>query len=141
VDIAPPTPAPALMPAPAPTCHNTACQERPLVQWQRRLTPVELERELALEQHRRNERYELRDTQKPPPDFGPMPTGADFLRPVMACGQHAIDIEAAALVHAADCAGPNSPILPACGCSQEAPRPARAAIERKLPAHWTTGGS
>lgn len=127
--------------SPTPTCHGSGCQERPLVQWRRRLTAAELAVELAAERARRDNRYLLRDVRKAPPDFGPMPTGGDFVRSVQACGGHAISIDAAALVHTADCAGPDSATLPECGCTPErAPEPTPAVVQ-SLPAHWMTGGS
>ena len=141
--ISAPTPAAALPPAvvkvpqPPPVCHGTGCTEQPLVQWRRRLTPAELEQELALERQRRSSRFELRDVQKPPPAEGPMPTTSDFVRAVQACGDHAITIDAAALVHASNCAGPDSATLPECGCTPEpAPEPTPI-IAQPLPAHWT----
>lgn len=138
----PQSPPLATLPAsPGPTCHGTACRERPLVQWRRRLTAAELDVELAIEQGRRDARYALRDVRKPPPIEGPMPTGDNYVHAVYACGPHAITIDAAALVHEATCLGPNSPTLPACGCTPEptpAPQPVAA---QKLPAHWATGGS
>jgi hypothetical protein len=139
VDTATPQAAPPpVLAAPAPTCHNTSCQERPLVQWRRRLTAAELAQELALEQQRRADRYELRDVQKPPPVEGPMPTGEDFVRAVLACGSHAIDIDAAALVHAADCPGPDSRTLPGCGCTPEPEPEPEPVTAPELPAHWKT---
>jgi hypothetical protein len=131
-------------PSPAPTCHSTGCTEKPLVQWRRRLTPDELAVELAIEQGKRDAAFLLRDTQKPPPVVAPMPTGADYVRAVYACGQHAIGIDAAALVHQATCAGPNSTILPSCGCTPEPTPEPEPVVEQPLPAHWVTamaGGS
>ncbi len=139
----PALPAP-MPPSPGPTCHGTGCTEKPLVQWRRRLTLDELAVELAIEQGKRDAAFLLRDTQKPPPVVAPMPTGLDYTRAVHACGQHAIGIDAAALVHQANCAGPNSTTLPGCGCTPEpAPEP-EPVVEQPLPAHWVTamaGGS
>ncbi|WP_052390409.1 hypothetical protein [Streptomyces sp. NRRL B-24484] len=43
---------------------------------------------------------------------------------VYACGPHAITLDAAALVHQADCPAPDPAVLPECGCSPEpAPPP------------------
>ena len=139
-----PPPTPARRTAPQPTCHNTACTEPPIAQWRRRLTDHELEVELAIEQGKRDVRWTLRDIEKPPPVFGPMPTSTDFVRAVLSCGPHAIDIDSAALVHEATCAGPNSASLPACGCTPE-PQPVRPEpAPPAYPAHWVTapvGGS
>lgn len=133
----PPVPG-AIPPSPGPACHGTGCTAQPLVQWRRRLTPTELAVEQAIEQGKRDARFTLRDTQLPPPDFGPMPTGTDFTRAVHACGQHAIDMDAAALVHQASCDGPNSTVLPQCGCTPEpAPEP-EPVVEQPLPTHWVT---
>jgi hypothetical protein len=120
----------------APTCHATGCLARPLVQWQRRLTPVELAAEQAIEQARRDQLFADRDVELPPPDFGPMPGPQDYVHAVLACGPHAIDMDTAALVHQATCTGPDSANLPLCDCDPE-PLPAPAPqAEQKLPAHW-----
>ena len=138
MDTAKPVPLPrALPPSPGPTCHGTGCRAQPLVSWRRRLNPAELAAELAAEQARREERLLLRDTQQPMPVYGPMPTSADLVHAVYACGPHAIDMDAAALVHAADCAGPNSATLPECGCTPEAAPAPEPLVEQELPAHWT----
>lgn len=127
-----------LPPSPGPMCHGAGCRERPLVQWQRRLTAAELDVELAIERDRRSARYELRDVRKPAPVEGPMPTSDDFVHAVYACGTHAVTIDSAALVHEATCAGPNSATLPQCGCSPEAtPEPVPGPVQ-ELPVHWTT---
>lgn len=132
------TPPPvAAPPKPKPVCHGTGCTVRPLVQWRRRLTAIELATELAAEQARRAERYTLRDTQQPEPDFGLMPTAADYTRAVYACGSHAISMDAAPMVHAADCSGPNSPALPACDCTPEPSTPTPLPVQ-ELPDHWVT---
>lgn len=139
LDVIPPQPAPVpvALPKPRPACHGTGCTTAPLVQWRRRLTPAELAAEHAAETARRAERYQLRDVQKPPPDFGPMPDTTDYTMAVYACGPHAIGMDAAALVHAADCAGPNSTTLPACGCTPE-PAVSTPLPAQELPAHWAT---
>lgn len=140
LDLVTPPPAPvrtAKSAAPRPGCHGTGCAVPPLVQWRRRLTAAELDTEQAAETGRRAERYLLRDTQKPDPVFGPMPDTSDYTRAVYACGPHAIGKDAAALVHAADCAGPNSTALPDCGCTPEpGPEPAPLPAQ-ELPTHWT----
>jgi hypothetical protein len=130
--------APRAAAAPRPTCHNTACTERPIAQWRRRLTEQELAVELAIEQGKRDARFLLRDVQKPAPVFGPMPTGTDFVRAVLACGPHAIGLDSAALVHEASCAGPNSATLPACGCTPEPAAPQTTPAEPVYPAHWAS---
>lgn len=131
-----PPPTPGRRTAPQPTCHNTACTEPPRAQWRRRLTDEELAVELAIEQGKRDARFLLRNVQKPPPAFGPMPTGADFVRAVLACGPHAIGLDSAALVHEASCAGPNSANLPECGCTPEPAAPQTKPAEPVYPAHW-----
>jgi len=141
MDLAKPTPPPAPVrtakpPAPRPGCHGTGCTTVPLVQWRRRLTAAELDTEQAAETGRRAERYLLRDVQKPPPVEGPMPDTSDYTHAVYACGGHAIAMDAAALVHAADCAGPNSATLPDCGCTPEPAVPTVLPVQ-ELPAHWT----
>jgi hypothetical protein len=124
-------------PKPKPICHGTGCTAAPLAQWRRRLTETELTAELTAEQGRRAERHTLRDVEQPEPIFGPMPTAADYTLAVYACGTHAIGLDAAALVHAATCSGPNSHSLPACDCT---PEPAVPTLlpEQELPAHWRT---
>lgn len=133
----PALPAP-IPPSPGPACHGTGCTAQPLVQWRRRLTPTELAVEQAIEQGKRDAQLLLRDTEKPPPVFGPMPASDDFTRAVHACGQHAIGMDAAALVHQAACPGPDSTALPECGCTPEpAPGP-EPVVEQPLPAHWVS---
>lgn len=124
---------------PPPDCHAADCTADSLVHWQRRLTPAETEQAVAVELARRQD---VAATHGHPglDVFGPMPDGSGLTHLVHACGPHAIGIDAAALIHRADCAGPDSPTLPECGCEPEpAPEPA-ARPERELPAHWVTGG-
>lgn len=148
-----PTPVEEMQPAPmawpeAPVlprtdlqCHATGCTDKPLVHWQRRLTDAEVAAEHAREQGKRDARMLLRDTQKPAPDFGPLPDPASYSYLVHACGQHAIGMEAAALIHAGDCAGPDSPALPDCGCTPEAPSAPAPRVEQELPAHWISAAA
>lgn len=129
---------PAPGPRPGPACHATGCTEHPLVQWQRRLTEDELAQELAIIQGRRDQAYALRDVEQPWIDPGPLPTGDDYTRTVHACGPHAIHMDAATQIHAADCAGPDSGTLPDCGCEPE-PHPEPVPMpEPVYPDHWAT---
>ncbi|MBX7464956.1 hypothetical protein K1Y80_02520 [Streptomyces sp. MAG02] len=116
------------------------CDDTPVVHWRRRLTDDEFDAFVAVEQARRDLETILADPQKPAPSYGPLPTEDDNTRVVHACGQHAIGIEAAALVHAKTCTAPNPAHLPGCDCTPEpapAPEPVPAALQ--LPASW--GGS
>ena len=137
---APVWPDPPVLPRTDLQCHATGCTATPLVHWQRRLTETEVAVEHAREQGRRDARMLLRDTQLPAPDFGPLPDPDSYSYLVHACGPHAIDIDAAARVHQADCAGPDSPDLPDCGCEPETPPEPAAQMEHELPAHWMAGG-
>lgn len=122
-----PTPAPLTL-----TCG--ACGAPPLVHWQRRLTDDELAAYIGLEQVRREEQVLLADPQQAPPAFGPLPTEADVTRAVHACGQHAIGIDAAALIHTKTCAAP-----PTCTCTpEEPPEPEPLPGPPQLPASWIT---
>ncbi|MFE4867717.1 hypothetical protein [Streptomyces sp. NPDC056682] len=123
------------------TC--SACGATPLVHWQRRLTDAELADYIGLEQARRDEQILLADPQQATPVFGPLPTAADVTRAVHACGQHAIGMNAAALIHAKTCTAPNPATLPACNCTPEpAPPPEPAPTASPLPVSWGgTGGA
>jgi hypothetical protein len=133
----PVAPEPIPLMSAGPACEN--CGQPALAQWQRRLTDAELAVELAAERTRREEAYLLRNVQLPDPDFGPMPTGADYVRAVFACGNHAIDIEAAASIHEATCTGPHGDHTPhpKCTCTPE-PLPAAdtGPLDPGSPAHW-----
>lgn len=122
---------------PPPGCHATGCTADSLVHWRRRLLPAEIETALAEEQGRRQS--VMADHGHPSLDvFGPMPDGSQFTHLVHACGQHAIGIDAAALIHQAQCSGPDSPALPACDCAPEPPPPAPAPPAQELPVHWAS---
>ncbi len=57
--------------------------------------------------------------------------------PVHACANHAIRLDAAALVHRPTCPAPDPAQLPACGCSPEAPVPDPVAQPvTTLPTGW-----
>lgn len=45
----------------------------------------------------------------------------DHIDAVYACGQHAITLDAAALVHQPACPAPDVALLPTCGCTPEQP--------------------
>jgi hypothetical protein len=108
-----------------------------VVQWLRRLTLTELADAQNLEQYRRDQQALLADPEQPPPDAGPLPGGADFTRPVHACAQHAIGIDAAALIHQGTCTAPNPATLPGCDCTPEQPAPAPPPVSGpELPASW-----
>ncbi|MFD9632841.1 hypothetical protein [Streptomyces violascens] len=136
MSVLPQEPQPA--PAPAPmrlTCR--ACDATPLVHWRRRLTDEEFAAYVAVEQARRDLETLLADPQKPAPVFGPLPTADDTTRVVHACGQHAIGIDAAALIHAKTCTAPNPATLPGCDCTPEPPLPPEPApTASPLPASW-----
>lgn len=136
-DTTPDSPAPA-----GPRC--TACPDWAIVQWRRRLTDAELAAHITLEQEKRDERLLLADPQLPPPEFGPLPQADECTTPVFACGPHAIDMDAAALVHASSCTAPNEADLPGCDCTPEPlpePEPVDEPAPMLLPEHWTTGSS
>ncbi|MCI3277644.1 hypothetical protein [Streptomyces cylindrosporus] len=147
-----PTPAPPAMPS-GPVC--AACGEPAVVHWQRRPTDDELAELVAAEQSRRDERLLLADPQLPAPQFGPLPTAGDTTRIVHACAEHAIGLEAAALIHQATCtapaAGPRDKLrvdadeVPVCDCTPEhRAEPAellpQVQAPSRLPAHWVSGG-
>lgn len=140
-----PTPTPAVeVAAPAtptgPTCD--ACGDTAVVNWRRRLTDRELAEHVRLEQERREQALLLADPQLPPPAFPPLPTGDDDTRTVYACGPHAITMDGAARIHAADCTAPNEGGEHGCDCTPEpAPKPTpEPEPALALPDHWQTGG-
>lgn len=115
----------------------TLCGETAVVHWLRRLTPDEVAQEQAIEQGRRDNVMLLADPQLPAPTFGPLPDCADCVHTVWACGEHAIEADAAALVHQGDCTAPNADDLPGCGCTPE-PAPEQPPVPEPapLPAGW-----
>lgn len=135
-----PVPGPPLEPVPqlpaGPFCER--CHQPALVQWRRRLTQAELDVEHARLNEIRAERILLQDPENPLV-FGPLPSLADSTMAVFACGQHAIDINAAALIHQADCTGPHGDQAPhpQCSCTPEPHPQPEPAPEPELPAHWT----
>ncbi|MFF7142229.1 hypothetical protein ACFZB5_13405 [Streptomyces nodosus] len=136
-----PEPAPEAAPLPSsqgPGCSVASCVVPPLVQWQRRPTEDELDAIVAVEQSRRDQALAAADPQQPPPVFGPLPTQKDILIAVFACGAHAISMDLAALVHAANCTAPDPAVLPGCNCTPEAPpEPEPLHVEpAPLPDHW-----
>lgn len=113
-----------------PDCYAIDCTTPSLVHWQRRLTQDEIVTAHRAEQQRRDDR------ETPFPDGIPLTDPAEMSHLVHACGQHAIGMNAAALIHQADCPGPDSPNLPECGCEPEpAPEPT-VRPEQQLPDHW-----
>lgn len=63
---------------------------------------------------------------------------------VYACGEHAISMDAAAQVHAADCTAPDPKLVPACGCTPEplpAPEPVEPARTVTLDTGWVVPAS
>jgi hypothetical protein len=121
-----------------PGCSFSGCTAAPLVQWQRRPTKAELAPVVAAEQDRRDQALATADPDQPAPEFGPLPTASDTALAVFACGPHAISMDLAALVHAADCLAPEPTVLPGCNCTPEpasAPEPMHTE-PRSLPDHW-----
>jgi hypothetical protein len=107
------------------------------VQWARRPTTTELAAVVAAEEDRRATIAAATEQGTPPPNFGPLPTATDVAVAVYACVPHAISAEDAARVHQADCAGPASTTLPACGCTPEPlPEPEPAPAAPDLPPGW-----
>ncbi|MEU2426904.1 hypothetical protein ABZ619_38830 [Streptomyces sp. NPDC007851] len=117
-----------------------ACDQDAVVNWLRRLTDAEVAEVVAVEEERRAEILRHADQQLPPPEFGPLPTGDGMTRTVLACAQHAITLDAAALVHQKTCTAPDPAVLPGCNCTPEASQPeAPPAVPDDLPDHWVTG--
>lgn len=102
------------------TCWLPGCTADPVAQWSRRLTPAELDAEIAAEMGRRAQILALADLDGPEPDLGPPPTSDDWTAAVHACGPHAITLDAATRIHQPTCA-PDEAKLPACGCTPEQP--------------------
>lgn len=65
--------------------------------------------------------------------------GSPDLDAVYGCGQHAITLDAAALVHQPECPAPDPGHLPACGCTPEPAEPVTAPGQDviTLPTGWT----
>jgi hypothetical protein len=157
--VATPSPVPAptaeLLPQPAapvaepatpvgPVCG--ACGDTAVVNWRRRPTEDELAEVIAAEQSRREQVVLLADPQQPAPEFGPLPSGDDMTRTLYACADHAIGLDAAALIHASTCTAPNEVGQHGCDCTPEpppqpvAPPEQEAQAAARLPDHWITGG-
>ena len=136
----PPMPAPVEPPQSGPTCG--ACGGAAVVNWRRRLTDDELAEHVRLELERRDEALLLSDKQLPAPVFPPLPDGSDDTRTLYACGEHAITMDAAGLIHASSCTAPNEVGVHGCNCTPEpAPEPvAEPEPVSSLPAHWLPGG-
>lgn len=121
------------------TAHACAagCGSPVVAQWQRRPTADELATLVATAETRHAEILAEADPEKPPV-FGPLPTVADSTMPVYACANHAIDLDLAARIHAADCAAPHPDHHPGCDCTPEPlpePEPLHAEMVT-LPTGW-----
>jgi hypothetical protein len=67
----------------------------------------------------------------------PEPLRTDDMRAlVYACADHAIGIEEAALIHAADCSAPNAEHLPGCDCAPVPEPQPPAQVTQTLPTGW-----
>src|SRR5438067_720383 len=102
-----------------------ACGGEAVVNWRRRPTDDELGEYVAAEQSRRDQALLLADPQLPAPAFPPLPTGDDMTRTLYACADHAIDMDAAARIHAGTCTAPNKAGINGCDCTHE-PTPEHA---------------
>jgi len=125
-----------MKPPTGPRCGS--CGGPALVQWRRRPTDNELANLVAIEQARQAEALSLADQSQPAPTFGPLPTAGDTTIAVFGCAEHAIHLEAAARVHAADCSAPHPDHVPDCDCEPEphpAPEP-RGGPMVTLPTGW-----
>ena len=126
----PPPPFTPALPSPTPGC--STCGDQPIAQWQRRPTSTELATLIAAEETRRAEALLLADPENPP-IFPPLPSLDDTTMAVYACPEHAIHLDLAARIHAADCTG--------CDCDPE-PLPAPTPMPGEaptvtLPTGWT----
>jgi hypothetical protein len=110
-------------------CYTAGCVSPVVVQWRRRPTDAELAELVQAEKARREQVLLLSDPQQPAPEFGALPTVDGTVIAVFSCAQHTIELEAAARIHASDCAG--------CSCEPEphpdAPPPPAMTI---LPSGW-----
>ncbi|MFE7930738.1 hypothetical protein ACFU6S_18745 [Streptomyces sp. NPDC057456] len=122
-----------------PAC--SLCSAAALVHWQRRPTDDELDEIRATEEKRRIIALKMADAQQPEPVFPPLPTAADTLRTVYACGRHAITLDGASRIHGSACTAPNEADLPGCDCTPVSLPTAPLETATELPAHWLTGGS
>lgn len=120
------------MPNPCSTCAQPA-----RVQWKRRPTPEELATERQRITQWREEK--LRDgLVLPHHDFGPLPEATDVDIAVFACGDHAVHIDLAGRIHAADCSAPHPDHLPGCNCEPEPePEPLPEPAMVTLSTGWT----
>lgn len=126
------------LPSGGPTCR--ACGNPAVVNWRRRPTDTEVAEVIADEEARREWLFDHRDTQLPDPEFGPLPTGEGMTRTIYGCAQHAITLDAAALIHRSTCTAPDPDQLPGCNCTPEVPVPeAPPVVTDPLPDHWVTG--
>lgn len=113
------------------------CGSPAIAQWRRRLTDAELADLTAAETARREQILLLSDPEQIPA-FGPMPGADDSTRSVFACPDHAIHLDLAAHIHAADCQAPHPDHLPECDCQPEPhPAPYEPPTMTVLPTGWT----
>lgn len=116
-------------------CAGPGCADDPRVQWSRRPTSAELDAILA-----RATALNQAAEQDQPPELAPPPTKGTSVIAVQACGRHAIGMDLAAHIHAADCTAPDPAHLPACGCTPEplpAPTPPSTQDTVELTTGWT----
>jgi hypothetical protein len=121
-----------------PTCDRTGCGNAAVAQWRRRPTPGEMATHTDEQEGIRAWALHDADPDLPPPVLAPMPTVADTTRAVFGCADHAIDVELASRVHAAECAAPHPDHLPVCDCEPEPhPEPAAEPQMVTLQTGWT----
>jgi hypothetical protein len=116
-----------------------SCGTDAVVQWVKRPMADELAAYVAVVQQQQAAQTALADPQQPAPVFPALPTASDTTVPVYACASHSLSIEDAALVHAANCTGPNPANSNHCDCQPE-PAPVAPASPAEpvsvLPAGW-----